>query len=227
MHRTMWLSFCLMLIAAPLAAEQFRYEVRRDKLWGGETGVLTIGEEGIAYASDDGKTIVKLPYRDIRKLDIADRSKVAITTYERKAKRLAQRQGIELALIDGVVSDRLAGFLADRLERPVLGSAREEPAGRRVSAYHRHLLGGCNGILVFGADAVHYVAQEPKHSRTWPFEDIETIGSTDPFHFRVSTYVETYSLELKERLPEEAYRRLWLRIFETPTYASPGDKENQ
>lgn len=227
MYRTMLLSCCLVIIAAPLDAEQFRYEVRRDKLWGGETGVLTIGEQGIAYASDDGKTMVKLPYRDIRKIDIADRSKVAITTYERKAKRLAQHQAIELALIDGVVSDRLAGFLADHLERPVLGSAGEEPGGRRVPAYHRHLLGGCDGILVFSSDAVHYVAQEPKHSRTWPFEDIETIGTTDPFHFRVSTYAETYSLELKEHLPEDVYRRLWLRIFQTPTYASPGDKENQ
>ena len=218
----------LVVAAAPQLLGEFRYDVRRDKLWGGETGVLTIGDEGIAYASENGKTMIELPYRDIRKLDIADRSKVEIFTYERRAMRLTQRRKIEFALINGAVSDRLPRLLADRLERPVLGSATEEPVGNRIPAYHRHLLGGCNGTLVFGPNAIHYVSQEPKHGRTWPSEDIETIGSIDPFHFRTSTYAETYNFDLKERLPEEAYRRLWLRIFGTsPNYQSPRDKEKK
>ncbi len=203
----------LVCLAVQLSAEEFRYDVRRDKLWGGETGVLTIGDEGVAYASENGKTMIELPYREIRKIDVAGRTQVELWTYERAAKRLTLRRKVEFDLLDGVVSDRLPGFLAERLERPVLGSSSEAPNGVRIAAYHRHVLGGCDGTIVLGGDAVHFLSDEPKHERTWPFEDIETIGSAGPFHFRVSSYAETYNFDLKERLPEDSYRDLWLRVF--------------
>jgi hypothetical protein len=141
--------------------------------------------------------------------------------HERATKRLTLRRKIEFDLLDGVVADRLPGFLAERLERPVLGSSSDAPEGVEIAAHHRHVLGGCDGPLVLGADAVHFVSEEPKHDRTWPFEDIETIGSADPFHFRVSSYAETYNFDLKARMPEEAYRRLWLRVFGTTTDNQP------
>ena len=213
---------CLVSMTVPLSAEEFRYDVRRDKLWGGETGVLTIGEEGVAYASENGETTIELPYQEIRKIDVADRAQVKIWTYERAAKRLTLRRKIEFELLDDAVSDRLPHFLAERLQRPVLGSSSSEtPKGVEIAAYHRHMLGGCDGTLVLGADAVHFLGKEPKHDRTWPFEDIETIGSADPFHFRISSYAETYNFDLKERVPEELYRRLWLRVFGTTTNNQP------
>ena len=217
----------VILATATQLLGEFRYEVRRDKLWGGETGVLTIGEQGFAYTSENQETVIDLPYREIRKIDVGNRKTIEIWTYERAATRLTLRRKIEFDVLNGVVSDRLPGFLAERLERPVLGNWSDVPQGFEIPAYHRHVLGGCDGTLVLGADALHYLSDQPNHDRTWSFEDIETIGSADRFDFRVSSYAETYNFDLKERLPEEDYRRLWLRIFGTPTYASPGDKENQ
>ena len=216
MRRAVLIGF-LASMTVQLFAEEFRYDVRRAKLWGGETGVLTIRDEGVAYASESGKPTIDLPYQEIRKIDVADGGEVEIWTYERTPKRLTLRRKVEFELLDGIVSDRLRAFLAERLERPVLGNSSEAPKGVEIAAYHRHFLGGCDGTLVLGGDAVHFLGKEPKHDRTWPFEDIETIGSADPFHFRVSSYAETYSFDLKERLQEESYRRLWLHVFGTTT----------
>jgi len=220
MRRVVLIGF-LVSMAVQVSAEEFRYDVRRDKLWGGETGVLTIGDDSVAFVSENGKTTIELPYQEIRKVDVADRAEVEIWTYERAPKRLMLRRKIEFDLLDGVVADRLPGFLAERLERPVLGSSSDAREGFKIPAYHHHILGGCDGKLVLGAEAVHFVSEEPKHDRTWPFEDIETIGSAGPFDFRVSSYAETYKFDLKERLPEEAYRRLWLRVFGTTTDNQP------
>lgn len=225
MHRLMVVF--LLLAHAPQLIGEFRYGVRRDKLLGGETGVVRFEDLGFAYSSYNGKTVIELPYRDISKLDVADRRKIKIFTYERKAMRLTQRRKIEFELIEGAVSDRLPQFLADRLERPVLGATAEEPPGMRVLAYHRHLFGGCNGVLVLGDTTVQFVGNSPQHSRTWFFEDIETIGSMNPFHFRMSSYAETYNFDLKERLSEESYRDLWLRVYGTTTtqQSQPINKE--
>lgn len=226
MRKAVLISF-LVSITVQLPAQEFRYDVRRDKLWGGETGVLTIGDDGVAYASENGKTTIELPYQEIRKINVADLAQVEIWTYERALERLTLRRKIEFDVLNGVVSDRLPGFVAERLERPVLGNWSDAPQGFEIPAYHRHVLGGCDGTLVLGADALHYLSDQPNHDRTWPFEDIEAIGSADPFDFRVSSYAENYKFDLKERLPEEDYRRLWLRIFGTPTYVTHDDKENQ
>ena len=45
MHRFI-LAGLILAAGAPQLLGDFRYDVRRDKLWGGETGVLTIGEQG-------------------------------------------------------------------------------------------------------------------------------------------------------------------------------------
>lgn len=214
MNRTM-LACGVVMAVLPLSAADFRYQVRRDKLWGGEAGILTISESGVAYESGNGKTAIELPYQEIRKLDVSDPQKVRVWTYERVAKRLTQRRKIEFDLVDGIISNRLSNFLADHLERPVLGTTGAEPTGVEIAAYHRHMFGGCNGALVLGETTVQFVSKDPQHSRTWFFEDIETIGSMNPFHFRMSSYAETYNFDLKKRLPEESYRGLWLRVYGT------------
>jgi hypothetical protein len=77
-------------------------------------------------------------------------------------------------------------------------------------------LGGCSGRIEFGSDSIRYIAEKSNHSRTWPYEDMETIGSSDPFDFRISTFAETYRFDLKERLPEKAYEAAWQRIYQLP-----------
>ncbi|MBN2338296.1 MAG: hypothetical protein JXP48_07120 [Acidobacteria bacterium] len=47
----------------------------------------------------------------------------------------------------------------------------EEP--RVVPVRHDHLLGGCRGELVFGAEEVRYASGKKDHERTWKYGDIQ------------------------------------------------------
>ena len=82
-----------------------------------------------------------------------------------------------------------------------------------VPAYHRRSLGGVHGSLEIGPEAIRFVAEKQADSRTWLYRDIESIGNADPFHFRVSTYAETYMFDVKERLAPEAYEYAWQRVY--------------
>jgi hypothetical protein len=108
----------------------------------------------------------------------------------------------------------LAQFLAGHLKRPVVGAyPLPDDGGFEISAYHRRLLSGAHGKLIIGSDGIRFLSDKAKEPRTWLYRDIETIGNSDPFHFRVATYAETFTFDLKERLPEEAYRLVWQKVY--------------
>jgi hypothetical protein len=98
------------------------------------------------------------------------------------------------------------------MHRPVVG---HYPDGSRfqIAAYHRRTLSGTNGMLQIGEASIQFVSEKPADSRTWRYRDIETIGRPDSFRLRVTTNRETYVLELKEDLPEDAYAFAWSKIY--------------
>jgi hypothetical protein len=195
------------------AAGEFRYEVKRDKLWKGERGVLTVNGQGIQYRSENGKTALDLPFQDIRKVDVSDPREIRLYTYDRAKTRLTQPREHEFELREGTTSAALTQFLAERLKRPILGAYELVNAGPEIPAYHRHTLGGCHGVVRFGPQAIQFESKDPTHSRTWVYADIETIGTMSPFHFRLTSYAETYNFDLKERLSPEDYRTVWHRVY--------------
>ncbi len=210
----------LALMGVSQAPGEFRYQVKRDKLWGGESGVLTVDESGIQYRSESGKTALKFAFEDIRKADVSDRRKILLYTYDRARKRLTGASRFEFSLREGTTGSALTQFLEVRMERPVIGAYQVEGADVDMPAYHRHGLGGCHGILQFGAAGVVFESKDPKHSRTWTYDEIQTIGTTDPFNLRLTSYAETFNFDLKRRLSPEDYRTLWRRLYITDTQAS-------
>ena len=70
-----------------------------------------------------------------------------------------------------------------------------------------------HGKLQIGSNSIRFVTANKTDSRTWLYRDMDTIGSMAPFHFRVSTPVETYNFDLKERLPADAYQLAWYRLY--------------
>ena len=219
MRRTLCIAV-LSIAGISQAPGEFRYEVKLDKLWGGEPGVLTVDEGGIHYRSENAKTALDLDFEDVRKADVSDPRKIRLYTYDRAKKRLTRASRFEFTLREGTTSPALTQFLVARLERPVVGSHQVEKAGVEIPAYHRHGLGGCHGILRFGSAAIVFESEEPKHSRTWTHEDIQTIGTMNAFHFRLTSYAETFNFDLKRRLSADDYRTLWRHVYLTDNQVS-------
>ncbi len=85
-----------------------------------------------------------------------------------------------------------------------------------------------NPILRYRVKANHKNISKAD-SRTWLFRDIQTIGSSGPFNFRVSTELESYNFDLKERLPEWAYDFAWSTLYHLPptqTRPTEADPDN-
>ena len=72
---------------------------------------------------------------------------------------------------------------------------------------------GAHGKLEIGPEFIRFATEKSADSRTWLYRHVQTIGNSDPFHFRLSTFAETYMLDLKERLPPEAYDHAWERVY--------------
>jgi hypothetical protein len=200
------------LLAACAESEVFDLQVTRVRLLRNQRGDLHIDAAGVTFRSSDGKTTVTIPMQDLREADVADPHALRFETYEvQKWKPIERREFAFRAGPDAPVEE-LAQFLAARVHRPVLGhySAASE---FQVAAYHRQMLGGTDGTLEIGEESIRFVSDKAADSRTWLYRDIETIGKPDSFRFRVTTSRETYILELKTELPEEAYQFAWSKVY--------------
>ncbi len=57
----------------------------------------------------------------------------------------------------------------------------------RLAVKHDHLLGSCEGQLIFNDTGVRYETKEAKHGRKWTYQDIQQLG-IDPQKVTVLTY---------------------------------------
>lgn len=206
------------------AADEFKYRVFRSRLRRDEPGQLEISKAGVSYRSDNGKTKLQVRLTDILEANLSDPKFIRLETYDVLKRRLTGRRTYSFRLREGKRDEALARFLADNLPRPVVGSyGSASTEAFEILAYHRHRLGGCHGKLPISADSIRFVSEKPEDSRTWLYPDMQTSGTMTPFHFRVTTLVETCNFDLKKRLPEEAYRLAWQQLYRLPAGASvPG-----
>lgn len=214
----------LMAATGLYAAEPLALRVLREKLGRDESGRLEVSDSGVVYTADNGKTTLQFDFADIRTADLSDPRAIRIETYDVLKRKIGGRRVYTFRLSDAIRDDRLIRFFVARLNRPVVGYyAESAPVRFKTLAYHRHRLGGCSGTVEIGSDAIRFVGLKSGESRTWLYRDVESIGSPDPFHLRVTTFAETYTFDLKERLPAEAYESMWQRVYNMPRQMPTGD----
>jgi hypothetical protein len=217
--------FSAMLLAA---AAPFSFGVYRKRLTRDEPGQLEISDTGVSYQSENKKTSLTLPFTEIRKADVSDPTTITLEMFDITKRRLGKEKVFTFRLREGTHPEELARFVAEHIKRPTIG-AYSVSNGRTfaIPAYHREFLSGAHGKLVIGEDAIRFLSDKTKQSRTWLYRDIETIGSADPFHFRVSTYAETFTFDLKDRLPEDAYRLASGKVYKLEPAPSLPKREEQ
>lgn len=207
----------ILVVSAALcgADDSFRFPVFRKKLPRDERGTIEIDSTGVHYRSEKSKTTIRVGFAHIHEADLSDPRVIRIETYDILKRRLNGRRVYVFRLSEGKHGEALTRFLVERTSRPVIGAydLSSDAKDAEVLAYHRHRLGGCHGKLRIEPGGIRFVSEQPAESRTWRFQDIETIGSMNPFHFRVSTLAETYNLDLKDRLPLQAHENAWRRIY--------------
>jgi len=78
---------------------------------------------------------------------------------------------------------------------------------------HRHRLGGCEGQLSVEEERLIYSTDHASDNRVWMLREIESLGSSYPYHLRMTTYRETFIFDLKSSLDPNVYDSLWKKIY--------------
>jgi len=190
----------------------FDLKVERVRILKNQRGDLHIDGQGISFQSLDGKTKISVPIDDLRQADVADPRSLRFQAYEvEKWKPIKRREYVFRAAEEAPV-EAIAQFLTARIHRPVVGHY-TSASKFQVPAFHRRTRAGTHGMLEIGDESIRFVSDKPADSRTWLYRDIETIGRPDLYRFRVTTNRETYIVELKSGLPEEAYEFAWSKVY--------------
>jgi hypothetical protein len=211
------LSFCA-TPATTVRAESsdHEYKVRHDHTLGSCEGKLAMSDREIRYEASDGKHSQSWSYLDIQKLDIASPTRLTLKTFKSANwNKLGKDKTFGFSLIEGQLTAGTQEFLRSKLSRPMVARLTESKVSRSAAfaLRHRHRVGGCEGDLQVEGDRLVYSTDRANDNRVWKLSEIETIGSPDPYHFRVTTYNETFTFDLKSPLDSNVYDSLWKKIY--------------
>jgi hypothetical protein len=199
---------CIILAAALASAAQFA--VRHEHLRKGCAGVMTVDENGVSFTGAK-QHAWKWKYEDIQELRLAPES-IYILTYKDSKLRLGADRGY--AFIGKIPAEELYALLRERMDQRFVAALSQTSGTVSWSLPVKHLrpVGGSEGTLAFGADAIVYSTPAQAESRTWRYSDIESIGSSGPFQLTITTLEKGFNFQLKQPITEARYNQLWLQI---------------
>ena len=208
------LALCFVLTGAA-QAESFDFHVKHDHTLGSCEGRLIAADREIRYAATDGKHSWTWAYIDIQKFDVASPTRLVLKTFESHSwKRLERDKVFEFSVLGGKMTPEQQEFLRARLSRPMVARLVEKADNSiLLPVRHRHALGGCEGQLSVEEDRLIYLTDHAPDNRVWKLYEIETLGSPDPYHLRVTTYNETFTFDLKSPLDPNVYDSIWKKIY--------------
>ena len=200
---------CLILVGAALA-QAAQFTVRHKHLNGGCAGAMTVDENGVSFLGAK-KHAWTWKHQDIQELTLAPGS-IHILTYKDSKIRLGADRGYEFT--GKIPAGELYPLLRERMDRRFVAALGEAsgPAGWSVPVKHLRPITGSEGTLAFGAEAIVYSTPAKEESRTWRYADIESIGSSGPFQFTITTLEKGFNFQLKQPITEARYNELWLQI---------------
>jgi len=215
-----------LLWVVPVWGESFEYRVKHDHALGSCQGKLILSDHAISYDASNGKHSQRWPHLDIQRLDVSS-TRVWFETFQSQGwEKLKRDKAFEFRLLEGQLTAETQEFLRSKLSRPMVARLIGANGSdvRLLSVRHRHRLGGCEGQLRVEKDRLLYSTDLARDKRAWRFDEIETIGSPDPYHLRVTTYNETFTFDLKKALEEKTYRFLWAKVHRLGAAPLPEDK---
>jgi hypothetical protein len=189
--------------------------VKHKHLRGHCSGKLIIGEEGIEYSTAYVKHARRWSYVDLKRIEISTAKELKLQTYEDKKYWLGSDKEFNFTVVEGAITADVYQFLLSKTPRPLITGV-PFPSGFSVfeiPVKHKQFRHGTQGVLKIGDNEVVYQTSYSKDSRIWLYKDIQSIGLMDPFSFRITTLLETYTFDLKLAMTPEQYDYLWDRVY--------------
>lgn len=219
------------LAAATLQAAEFRFQALHDHLLvrKDQPATLVVDEHGITFQEQSRKK--KTPdqlhhghwgYQDIEQLYLSP-EKIRIVTYQDRKWALGLDQEYEFKLLPGQDVRPVYEMLKARLDRRFVAAVADEQVQALWEIPVKLLgkLSGSQGTLRFAGDRVVYVTDRKEASRTWRYQDIENISSSDPYQLtltsfeRASTHYGSrkgFNFQLKQPLDEKRFNLVWRKL---------------
>jgi hypothetical protein len=214
----------LFALGTLLSAETFPARLEKP-LWPDRHGTVEINDQGIAYSANNKKQNLRFTWLDIQYFDRVSPNEFVVLTYKDQRLLLGRDRAYHFIITQGELSDALFAMISNHLKRPVTDRV---PPGKVAAVYtlpvkHNRGLGGSEGELEFGRDAIYYVTNNKVGGRTWFMDrDIVAVWSDDPYRLEIRAYennrrefsrTATYKFDLKEKLDPEFYRKLKLKLY--------------
>jgi hypothetical protein len=188
---------------------------------GQEKGTLMISDQGIEFRSQKGRS-VKWPFAEVQSFLLSPQ-RLTIETYENRKHHIPGMQRFRFDL-DQAVPPKLAAELSEKIRRPSQNAVPDpESQGIVIPAHHRTLTGGTNGTLRLSDGGIDYVTGARGDSRSWRWDDLQTLSDPDPFHLLVFGYRDTYTFDLKEPLSRSVFYRM-VNALDAHNAAEPGQR---
>lgn len=229
-------SLLIALVAiAPAWAAELTFDVRHNRALKDHPGVLTINEKGVGYQQviPEGKRkkhtkkppkleSVQFDYQDIQELWVSPDKLVLVTYHDRKW-FLGVDKEFEFFLPKGKSFDAAYTVLKDKLDRRFVAAIADSKTGL-VWELPVKLLGvmrGSDGVLQVGADRIVFKTDRPRQSRTWRYQDIENVSTSDRYQLTLTTYerakthygsMKGFNFQLKQPLDDKQFEMLWKRL---------------
>ncbi|SPF54313.1 conserved exported hypothetical protein [Candidatus Sulfopaludibacter sp. SbA4] len=208
---------CLILAGAAWASAA-QFTVRHEHWRKGCEGVMTIDENGVAFSARKGSGpkdhAWTWSFQDIQQLQLAPR-RIHILTYKDSKIRLGADVGYEFT--GDIPAGGLYALLRDRMDQRFV--AQLEPAGQPLGlpaltlpVKHQARILGSEGALAFTPDSIVYATPAKNQSRTWRYQDIDSISSSGRFQLTIVTLEKGFNFQLKQPITEASYNQLWLEI---------------
>jgi hypothetical protein len=223
-----------LLAIVPAGAAELTYGVRHHRAMKNHEGVLTISEKGVAYQqvvpekrkANPNKPpkleSVQFDYQDIQELWVSP-DRLRLVTYKDRKWLLGVDKQFEFFLPKGKSFEAAYAMLKDKLDRRFVAAvADSQPV--MLWELPVKLMGtiqGSEGVLQVGQDRIVYKTDRPRQSRTWRYQDIENVSTSDRYQLTLTTYerarthygsMKGFNFQLKQPLDEKRFEMLWKRL---------------
>ena len=174
-------------------------------------GTLLLDDDGVEFRS--AKFNQRWAYVDIHSFDLSTRE-LTLTSYQNRPWHEPGELSFHFTWNEPMRPEIAAQF-TERVGKPVRNGVPlpSVAALSEIPAHHRIWSGGTNGTLRLKDSGIDYVTESGRDSRTWRWDDIQTIANPNPYELRVTGYREIVEFDLKQPMSRELFERMWDHLY--------------